>query len=117
MDGCRRGKRAKAQTSAGREFETRYPTQGLLWGYKVQLCVSVVHPGKRPKVGDRQSGRSTGGSLISQGRYGNCEGQTGTLKTSGKRSSGEAGKANPLRGGFTGLLKPKLRKTLPGLYH
>ena len=54
-----------------------------------------MHPGQRPKVGDRQSGRSTGGSLISQGRYGNCEGLTGTLKSGGKRSSGEAAKANP----------------------
>ena len=77
----------------------------------------VVHPGQRSKVGDRQSGHSTGGSLISQGRYGNCEGLTETLKLGGKRSSGEAAKANPLRGGFTGLLKPKIWKTLPGLYH
>ena len=61
-------------------------------GCKVQLHVLVVHPGQRPKVGDRQSGRSTGGSLIFQGRYGNCEGLTGILKPGGKRSSGEATK-------------------------
>ena len=64
-------------------------------GCKVQVHVPVVHPGKGPKVGDRQSGRSTGGSLISQGRYGNCEGLTGTLKPGGKRSSGEAGRLTP----------------------
>ena len=37
-------------------------------GCKVQLHVPVVHPGQRPKVGDRQPGRSTGGGkLISSG--------------------------------------------------
>ena len=57
-----------------------------------------------------------GGEASPQGRYGNREGLTGTLKRNGERSSGEATKANPLRGGFIGLLKPKLWKTLPGLY-
>ena len=76
-------------------------------GCKVQLHILVMHPGQRPKVGDRQSGWSTVGRITLQGRYGNREGLTGTLKWGGKRRSGEAAKANPLRGRFIGVTETK----------
>ena len=54
------------------------------------------------------------GRITLQGRYGTREGLTGTLKRGGKRSSGEAAKANPLRGGLRGVTETETMENFAG---